>query len=188
MLVANGATPEQDGFWRAREVYAFVGDADLMGKASHGRMQQRAGRSRDRLADLVCSLIACSIWEDVKCNRREARGGQEAAPIGSGGARRWSRVTLGSAGASGTCHVASYGRRRAHITPFCYRKKNVCNGRPDGRLGGRDYDICGLKSSSIPPVRSLEAWGAQPSELRTPRNDRNPALFLRTSYPTVPSA
>ena len=45
-LVANGATPEgeaeQDGFWRAREVYAFVGDAEVMGKASHvplGRWQ-----------------------------------------------------------------------------------------------------------------------------------------------------
>ena len=80
-----------------------------------GRMQQRAGRSRDRLADLVCSLIACSIWEDVKCNRREARGGQEAAPIGSSGARRWSRVTVSSEDASETCRVASYGRRHAHI-------------------------------------------------------------------------
>ena len=32
-LVANGATPEQDGLWRAREVYAFLGDAEVMGKA-----------------------------------------------------------------------------------------------------------------------------------------------------------
>ena len=41
-LVANGETPEQDGFWRAREVYAFVGDVEVMGKASHvplGRWQ-----------------------------------------------------------------------------------------------------------------------------------------------------
>ena len=41
-LVANGATPEQDGLWRAREVYAFVGDAEVMGKDSHvplGRWQ-----------------------------------------------------------------------------------------------------------------------------------------------------
>ena len=130
-------------------------------------MQQRAGRSRDRLADLVCSLIACSIWEDVKCNRREARGGQEAAPIGSGGARRWSRVTVGSADASETCRVASYGRRHAHIAHLLNSKKNACNGRLNGRLGVRNYDIAGLKSSSILPVRSLEAWGAQRSELLT---------------------
>ena len=35
VLVANGETPEQDGFWRAREVQAFVGDVEVMGKASH---------------------------------------------------------------------------------------------------------------------------------------------------------
>ena len=138
-----------------------------------GRMQQRAGRSRDRLADLVCSLIACSIWEDEKCNRREARGGQEAAPIGSAGARRWSRVTVSSADASETCRVASYGRRHAHIAHLLNSKKNACNGRLNGRLGVRNYDIAGLKSSSILPVRSLEAWGAQRSELRTCRNDTN---------------
>ena len=41
-LVANGATPEPDGLWRAREVYAFVSDAEVMGKDSHvplGRWQ-----------------------------------------------------------------------------------------------------------------------------------------------------
>ena len=135
-----------------------------------GRMQQRAGRSRERLADLVCSLITCSIWEDVKCNRREARSGQETAPIGSGRARGWSRVTVGSADASETCRVASYGRRHAHIAHLLNSKKNACNGRLNGRLGVRNYDIAGLKSSSILPVRSLEAWGAQRSELRTCRN------------------
>ena len=100
-------------------------------------------------------------------------GGQEAAPIGSGGAMRWSRVTVSSADASETCRAASYGRRHAHIAHLLNSKKNACNGRLNGRLGVRNYDIAGLKSSSILPVRSLEAWGAQRSELRTCRNDRN---------------
>ena len=139
-----------------------------------GRMQQRAGRSRERLADLVCSLIACSIWEDVKCNRREARGGQEAAPIGSGGARRWSRVTVGSEDASETCRVASYGRRHAHFAPSRLIEKNACNGRRNGRHSRRNHDITGLKSSFILPTRSLEAWEAQRSELRTCRNLTKP--------------
>ena len=59
---------------------------------------------------------------------------------------------------------------------FCSnRKKNACNGRIYGRLSGRNYDISRFKSSFIPPVRSPEAWGARPSELRTCRNLSNPA-------------
>ena len=65
---------------------------------------------------------------------------------------------------------ASNGRRYALIAPFDYTKKNACNRRLNYRLGGRNRDITRLKSSFIPPVRSLEAWGAQRRELRTCRN------------------
>ena len=106
-----------------------------------------------------------------ECNGRAgALSGPETAPSGSGGSVRCPRATVGSASALGTVCVASNGRRHAHVAPFAHRKKNGCNGRLDGRLSSRDHHICGLKSSSIPPVRSLEAWGAQPSELRTPQN------------------
>ena len=101
---------------------------------------------------------------------REASRGPWAAPSGSCGTVRWSRVTLGSADASGTFRVASHGRRHAHFAPSAYIKKNACNGRLNGRLDARNYDISRFKSSSIPPVRSPEAWGARPSELRTCRN------------------
>ena len=47
-LVANGETPEQDGFWRAREVYAFVSDAEVMGKASHVPLGRWQGPWDDR--------------------------------------------------------------------------------------------------------------------------------------------
>ena len=124
--------------------------------------------------------FTCSArFGTCECNGRAgALSGPETASSGSSGSVRWPRATVGSAGALDTCSVASNGRRDAHIAPFGHRKKNVCNGRLDGRLGGRDYDICGLKSSSIPPVRSLEAWGAHPSELRTPRNPSISAYSL----------
>ena len=54
-------------------------------------------------------------------------------------------------------------------------KKNACNGRRNGRHVCRNYDICRLKSSFILPMRSLEAWEAQRSELRTCRNPSNSA-------------
>ena len=38
-----------------------------------------------------------------------------------------------------------------------------------GGLSARNYDVAGLKSSSIPPVRSLEAWGVRGKSLRTCR-------------------
>ena len=103
---------------------------------------------------------------------RETPGGPWAASSGSCGPTRWSSVTLGSAGASGTCCVASHGRRHTHIAPSAHRKKNACNARIYGRLSGRNYDISRFKSSFIPSVRSPEAWGARPSELRTCRNLR----------------
>ena len=84
---------------------------------------------------------------------------------------------LGPASALETFCGASNGRRHALIAPFDYTKKNACNRRLNHRLGGRNRDITRLKSSFIPPVRSLEAWGAQRSELRTCRNDRNPAYL-----------
>ena len=101
---------------------------------------------------------------------REASRGPWAAPSGSCGTVRWSRVTLGSADASGTFRVASHGRRHTHNAPSTHSKKNACNGRIYGPLSGRNYDICRFKSSFIPPVGSPEAWGARPSELRTCRN------------------
>ena len=101
---------------------------------------------------------------------REAPGGPWAASGGSCGPPWWSRVTVSSEGASGTCCVASHGRRHTHIAPSAHRKKNACNGRIYGRLSGRNYDISRFKSSCIPPVRSPEAWGARPSELRTCQN------------------
>ena len=104
---------------------------------------------------------------------REASRGPWAAPSGSCGTVRWSRVTLGSADASGTFRVASHGRRHAHFAPSAYKKKNACNGRLDSGLSGRKHDISRFKSSFIPPVRSPEAWGARPSELRTCRNHSN---------------
>ena len=116
----------------------------------------------------------------------EAQGGPGAAPSGSYGTNRWPRVTLGSAGASGTSSVASHGRRHAHIVHFAHRKKNACNGRLDSRLSGRDYDISRLKSSSIPPVRSLEAFGAQRRPLRTCRFFRNPPYQTPCAHPTKP--
>jgi len=118
----------------------------------------------------VSSVLTCHNLLDLgyaSVTPREAPGGPWAASGGSCGSPRWSRVTLGSAGASGTCCVASHGRRHTHIAPSAHRKKNACNGRIYARLSGRDYDISRFKSSSIPPVRSPEAWGARPSELRT---------------------
>ena len=112
-------------------------------------------------------------WEHASVTSREALGGPEAAPSGSGGTARWSRAMLGSADASGACHVAAYGRRRAHIAPSAHSKKNACNGRIYSRLSARNHDISGLKSSFIPPVRLLEACGAHRSALRTCRSDSN---------------
>ena len=126
----------------------------------------------------VSSVLTCHNLLDLghaSVTPREAPGGPWAASGGSCGPPRWSRVTLGSAGASGTCCVASHGRRHTHIAPSAHRKKNACNGRIYGRLSGRNYDISRFKSSFIPPVRSPEAWGARPSELRTCRNLSNPA-------------
>ena len=54
---------------------------------------------------------------------REAQGGPGTAPSGSFRLGRWSRVTLGSAGASGTSSVASHGHRHAHFAPFAHSKK-----------------------------------------------------------------
>ena len=75
-----------------------------------------------------------------ECNGRAgALSGPETAPSGSGGSVRCPRATVGSASALGTVCVASNGRRHAHIAPFAHRKKNVCNGRLDGRLSSRDH-------------------------------------------------
>ena len=85
----------------------------------------------------TCSntVSTCSIRTRERNGRRGPLSGPEAVASGLGGARRWSRVTLGSAGASGTARVASHGRRHAHLAPYAHRKKNACNGRPNGRLG-----------------------------------------------------
>ena len=118
----------------------------------------------------VSSLLNLLNWEHASVTSREALCGPEAAPSGPGGSVTWSSAMLGSADASGACHVAAYGRRRAHIAPSAHRKKNACNGRIYSRLSGRDHDISGLKSSFIPPVRLLEACGAHRRSLRTCRN------------------
>ena len=130
-----------------------------------------SGRSCKRSTCHQCSLATTSLdLGHARVTAREAPGGPWAASGGSCGPPRWSRVTLGSAGASGTCCVASHGRRHTHIAPSAHRKKNACNGHIYGRLSGRNYDISRFKSSFIPPVRSPEAWGARPSELRTCQN------------------
>ena len=121
----------------------------------------------------VSSVLTCHNLLDLghaSVTPREAPGGPWAASGGSCGPPRWFRVTLGSAGASGTCCVASHGRRHTHIAPSAHRKKNACNGRIYSRLSGRNHDISRFKSSSILPVRSPEAWGARPSKLRTCQN------------------
>ena len=69
-------------------------------------------------------------------------------------------------------HMVAGTRISCHLA---YRKKNACNGRRNGRHICRNYDICRLKSSFILPMRSLEAWEAQRSELRTCRNPSNSA-------------
>ena len=97
-----------------------------------------------------------------------------------GGFYRSPRATVGSAGALGACNVASIARRHANTAPFAHMKKNACNRRLNGRLSDRNCDQSGLKSSFIPPVRSLEAWGAQRSELRTPQNP-SVSAYLRHS-------
>ena len=50
-----------------------------------------------------------------------------------------------------------------------------------GGLSARNYDVAGLKSSSIPPVRSLEAWGVRGKSLRTCQ--KIPAFRLTRAYP-----
>ena len=131
--------------------------------------QHLGGRASTQLS----SVLTCHNLLDLghaSVTPREAPGGPLAASSGLRGPPRWSRVTLGSAGASGKCFVASRGRRHTHIAPSAHRKKNACNGRIYSRLSGRNHDISRFKSSSILPVRSPEAWGARPSELRTCRN------------------
>ena len=134
--------------------------------------RRKASGGRAQALNVSSVLLANDLLDlgHASVTPREAPGGPWAASCRSCGPPRWSRVTLGSAGASGTCCVASHGRRHTHIAPSAHRKKNACNGRIYGRLSGRNYDICRFKSSFIPPVRSPEAWGARPSELQTCRN------------------
>ena len=121
--------------------------------------RRKASGGRAQALNVSSVLLANDLLDlgHASVTPREAPGGPWAASGGSCGPPRWSRVTLGSAGASGTCCVASHGRRHTHIAPSAHRKKNACNGRIYGRLSGRDYDISRFKSSFIPPVRSPEA-------------------------------
>ena len=71
--------------------------------------------------------------------------------------RRCPTATLGVAAAAGLPLVTSYGRLHTPIECACTPQKKACFGVIYGRLSSRNYDISGLKSSFIPPVRSLEA-------------------------------
>ena len=109
--------------------------------------RRKASGGRAQALNVSSVLLANDLLDlgHASVTPREAPGGPWAASCGSCGPPRWSRVTLGSAGASGTSSVASHGRRCAHIAPFAHSKKNACNGRIYGRLSGRDYDISRFK-------------------------------------------
>ena len=64
-----------------------------------------------------------------------------------------------------------------------WRRKIRCNGRIYFRLSGRNHDILRLKSSLIPHMRSIEAWGSLRSELRTCRNLRR--IWSRAAKLTI---
>lgn len=66
--------------------------------------------------------------------RYGAPSGPDTAPSGSHGADGCTWCTNRSADASGTCRIASYGRRSAHIVSSAHSEKNACNGRLNGRL------------------------------------------------------
>ena len=64
-----------------------------------------------------------------------------------------------------------------------WRRKIRRDGRIYIRLSGRDHDKSRLKSSSIPHMRSLKAWGSLRSELRTCRNLRR--IWSRAAKLTI---